>query len=231
MAETEALTFEKVWAMFQETDRKFQETDRQFKETDRQFKETDRQFKETDRKFQETREQIKDTDRHFMESKERIDQALEKMSQKVKETTEQMGKLNNNFGELAEHLVAPNIMEKFNLLGFSFEQISQNHVIKNASKQCIAEIDILLENGDTVMAVEVKAKPTQKDVKDHINRMEKMRIYADLRGDKRKLLGAIAAVIAPSNEKKYALEQGFFVIEPSGDTFNITPPPYQPKEW
>ncbi|MDR2258459.1 MAG: hypothetical protein LBE14_04850, partial [Treponema sp.] len=36
------LTFEKVWAMFQETDRKFKETDRQFKETDRKFKETDR---------------------------------------------------------------------------------------------------------------------------------------------------------------------------------------------
>ncbi len=43
-------TFEKVWQMFQETDKKFQETDRQFKETDRQFKETDRQFRETDKK-------------------------------------------------------------------------------------------------------------------------------------------------------------------------------------
>ncbi len=40
------LTFEKVWLMFQETDKKFQETDRIMKE---QSKETDRKFQETDR--------------------------------------------------------------------------------------------------------------------------------------------------------------------------------------
>ncbi len=44
--------FERVWQMFQETDRKFQETDRKFQETDRKFK-------ETDRKIQESAEQLK----------------------------------------------------------------------------------------------------------------------------------------------------------------------------
>lgn len=39
---TEKLDFEKVWLMFQETDRKFQETAQQFQETDKKFKETDR---------------------------------------------------------------------------------------------------------------------------------------------------------------------------------------------
>jgi hypothetical protein len=34
-----------------------------------------------------------------------------------------------------------------------------------------------------------------------------------------------------ANVKKYALNQGFYVIEPSGETFNITPPNGQPKEW
>ena len=53
------LSFEKVWLMFQETDKKFQETDKRFQETDRilseKFKETDRmlseKFKETDKKL------------------------------------------------------------------------------------------------------------------------------------------------------------------------------------
>ena len=31
--------------------------------------------------------------------------------------------------------------------------------------------------------------------------------------------------------KKYALGQGLYVIEPSGETFNITPPNGKPKEW
>jgi hypothetical protein len=34
-----------------------------------------------------------------------------------------------------------------------------------------------------------------------------------------------------SNVKEYALRQGFFVVEPSGETFTITPPNNKPKEW
>ena len=49
------LNFDKVWQMFQETDKKFQETDRLFKEQSselsRKFQETDKQMKETDKKL------------------------------------------------------------------------------------------------------------------------------------------------------------------------------------
>jgi len=81
------------------------------------------------------------------------------------------------------------------------------------------------------MLVEVKTKLTTTDVKDHVKRLEKMRVYADLRGDKRAFLGAVAGVVMTPNAKKYALEQGFYVVEPSGETFNITPPNGKPKEW
>jgi len=51
------LSFESVWQLFQETDKKFQETDKQFKETDRKMQETDRmlseKFRETDKKMKE----------------------------------------------------------------------------------------------------------------------------------------------------------------------------------
>ncbi len=43
------LTFEKVWAMFQETDKMFKETEKSFQETDKKFKETDKKFQETDK--------------------------------------------------------------------------------------------------------------------------------------------------------------------------------------
>lgn len=45
------LSFEKVWLMFQETDKQFKETAKRFKETDKQFKETDKKFQETDKKL------------------------------------------------------------------------------------------------------------------------------------------------------------------------------------
>jgi hypothetical protein len=46
-------------------------------------------------------------------------------------------------------------------------------------------------------------------------------------------LGAVAGVVFSNSEKIYALKKGFYVIELSGDTFNITGPKgnYHPHEW
>ncbi len=45
--------FERVWQMFQETDRRFKETDEKFKETDRKFQESGREFAERLKKTEE----------------------------------------------------------------------------------------------------------------------------------------------------------------------------------
>jgi hypothetical protein len=83
------------------------------------------------------------------------------------------------------------------------------------------------------MIVEVKSKPTTEDVTEHIERMQKVRAHADLHGDKRVFLGAIAGMIIKDNLKQFVLKSGFYVIEPSGDTFTITAPKgeYSPREW
>jgi hypothetical protein len=46
-------------------------------------------------------------------------------------------------------------------------------------------------------------------------------------------LGAVAGVVFSESEKNYAMKNGFYVIEPSGDTFTITKPEgkYHPREW
>jgi hypothetical protein len=43
----------------------------------------------------------------------------------------------------------------------------------------------------------------------------------------------MAGVVFGTGEKTYALKNGFYVIEPSGDTFNITGPggSYHPHVW
>jgi hypothetical protein len=58
-----------------------------------------------------------------------------------------------------------------------------------------------------------------------------MRKYANLRGDKRVFLGAVAGIVVPDEVREYAINQGFYLIEPSGENFNITPPNGKPKEW
>jgi hypothetical protein len=66
-------------------------------------------------------------------------------------------------------------MEKFNALGFTFETIHLGSRIKDREGNFLAEIDLILENDDIVIAVEVKAKPAYSDIKDHITRMEVLR--------------------------------------------------------
>ncbi|MDR2478842.1 MAG: hypothetical protein LBD48_05955 [Treponema sp.] len=81
--------------------------------------------------------------------------------------------------------------------------------------------------------MKLKASPQYDHIKEHIERMEKMRIFANGRGDSRKYLGAVAGIIFNQNEKRFALKCGLYVIEPAGDTFIVTAPEseYQPHEW
>jgi hypothetical protein len=43
----------------------------------------------------------------------------------------------------------------------------------------------MLENGDKAMVIEVKTKLAIERINKHVERLEKMRKYADLHGDKR----------------------------------------------
>jgi hypothetical protein len=196
------LTFEKVWAMFQETDRLIQENAKQMRETDRKMQETDR--------------------------------LVQEVARHIKTTDAQMGKLGNRFGELAEHLVAPNIVQKFNALGFHFDDISGlRRVIEDESSgQKIAEFDILLDNGESIVGVEVKAKPSADDVEDHTRRLRILRLNKDKKNDKRKIYGALAGAIMPDAVKTAALKAGMYVITQTGDTVKIdVPDGFVPKAW
>jgi hypothetical protein len=184
--------------------------------------------------FQEVGEKQKETDRIVKENAQgmkelrEIQKATDRQMQK---TDSELGKLSKRMGEVVEFMVAPNLCEKFKEFGFNFSQSNQNTIVSDKANKISFEIDVKLENYSKAMLVEVKTTPTTEDVKDHLKRLEKMRKYADLHGDKRTFLGAVAGVVITDNVKKYVLKQGFFVIEPSGESFNITPPNGKPKEW
>jgi hypothetical protein len=133
---------------------------------------------------------------------------------------------------MVEYMVIPNLVAKFDELGFTFTKANRTE-ITDRKHNIITEVDAFLENGDTVMIVEIKTKPSVEDINGHIERMEKLRAYADLHDDQRKYLGAVAGVVFNNSEKTYALKKGFYVLEPSGDTFNITEPKgdYYPHVW
>ena len=177
-------------------------------------------LQETDRIVKDIAERQKETDRQMKET-----------DRQMKEYNKRFGDFTKRFGEVVEYMIAPNLREKFREYGFKFHEAMSDRVFSDDDDNALFEVDIFLQNGDKAMLVEVKTKLTTEDVKDHVKRLEKMRDYADLHGDKRTFLGAVAGAVLTSNVKKYALGQGFYVIEPSGETFNITPPNGKPKEW
>jgi hypothetical protein len=205
---------ETIWAILQNVTQLQEENTLGLKELRESQKETDRIIKESQ----------KETDRILKESQKETDR-------QIKDYNKRFGDLTKRFGEVVEYMIAPNLQEKFREFGFIFQKTNSGTVVSDYENDIFLEIDVMLENGDKAMLVEVKTKLSTEDVKDHIKRLEKMRTYADFHNDKRKFLGAVAGVVMTPNVKKYALEHGFYVIEPSGETFNITPPKGRPKEW
>ena len=186
-------------------------------------------FKETDQKFKETAQTIKETNQTIKENAQRSKET----ERYLKRLGRQMGDLHHSFGEIAEHLVAPGIADRFNELGYKFDAVSPGgHRILDEKGKIKTEIDIVLENSDCIMAVEVKTKPKVQDNEHHIKRLEILREHRNKHNDKRTIKGAIAGAVFGSMEKQAVLEAGLYAIEQSGDTMKLDlPDGFIPKEW
>ena len=220
------LTFEDVWAALMEDREQMKKKSEQWEKESEQWKEQLRVESEQRKKESEQR-------------KKKWDEEMEALARRFKETdrisrrvSKQMGGLHNRFGELAEHLVAPGILKRFNDLGYHFEGVSRDLQIVDEGGRAKSEIDILLENGEYIMAVEVKTRPAEKDIERHAKRLEILREHRDKLNDKRKIRGAIAGAVFPAEVKEAARAAGFYVLEQSGDTMKMDiPPGFTPADW
>ncbi|GHT97695.1 hypothetical protein FACS1894142_2770 [Spirochaetia bacterium] len=186
--------------------------------------------------FQETRRIIDEVGRRQAEltkKMEETDRQMEETGRRMKETDKRVGELTNRYGEISEHMIVPNLKLSFKALGYTFEKCGPNVKIESFTHGIFAEADAVLENGDSVMVVEIKTKLRTDDIDDHVKRMEKFRAHADFHNDKRKYYGAIAGIVMSESEKAYALKKGFYLLEPVGETFTITVPhgPGAPRAW
>jgi len=209
-AEEAKPTFESAWAMIQQLAKSTEES---------------RKAAEESRKRAE--EHQKNVDRILQE----LAESREKSTREIKELNQRMGNMSNSFGATMEMLMTPDLTPKFRKMGYKFTSCTRNKEI-NEDERTVAEVDVLLENGEYALAVEVKSKPKQGDIKEHLKRMKILRRYADRHGDKRQFLGAIAAPEFSNGMRDKILEAGFFVIEASGEAVNVTVPKgFEPRKW
>jgi len=222
------ITFEQVWAVLMKDREQMNERradiDREMHERQERQAEFERERQKRRAEFErEMRENQAAFDRRIQET-ERI------LKEQGKEINNRIGSLTNLFGDFTLGMVVPKLREKFTDLGIIFLKSSPNVVIEDKKNNLCLEIDILLENGDKAMLVEVKTKLTTDRISKHVERLEKMRKYADLHGDKRVFVGAVAGFAITEEVRTSALSQGFYIIEPDGENFIITPPGNL-KEW
>ncbi|WP_089723905.1 hypothetical protein [Candidatus Thiosymbion oneisti] len=214
MMET-ALNFEKVWQLFQETDRKFQDTDRKFQDTDRKFQDTDRKFQETDRKFQDTDRKFQETDRILRETDKKM-KALQDLFE-------------GQWGKLMESLVEGDLVHLLGKRGIQVQDTSTRR--KGCRNGENYEFDIIAHDGEEIVIVEVKTTLRVGLVDKFIERLHRARHYLP-EYSTHKVLGAVAYLRAEQASDQYAQNQGLFVIRATGDSAAIVNPVgFQPRQF
>ncbi|MDR0908567.1 MAG: hypothetical protein LBM77_02265 [Spirochaetaceae bacterium] len=160
----------------------------------------------------------------------KTDEQIRQLTEDVKEVSKNVGGVGNSLGNIMEGIYTAKICPKFNAFGYTFTKVANGLVYYRDDGKMLCEIDAFLENGDFVMAVEVKSKCEMKDINDHLKRLEKIRLYFDQHGDKRKILGCIAACLITNKLIKAAEDNGLYVIVQTGENVEIVEKPGEFKE-
>jgi hypothetical protein len=167
----------------------------------------------------------------------RVDQTgayVKEVAARVDRVTANVGGLNRSMGELIETLIAARLWEKFDAYPYDFRRAYQRVPLYDENDQVRTDIDILLTNGDYVMAVEVKASLHRADEVDrHLKRMELILKYPPDQGKGKIVLGAMAGGIVDPDIQAYAQSVGFFVLELTGESVRLATPPegFKPRQW
>ena len=222
---TPAPTFDDVWRIIQELAKTQKETERSFKETERSIKEADLRYQSMRDEF--AREAKERDDKAAREAKERDD----KTDLLFKAVNKQIGDLGGRLGQFVEEMVRPAAVRLFRQRGLDVHQVMKNLTAYDDFGQYRSEVDLLVINNKTAIAVECKSNLSIDDVNEHLERMNIFKVcykqYAEF-----SLLGAVAAMVIPDDVGRYAYKQGLFVIAQNGETMLIrNDEKFSPKEW
>ena len=216
------ITQDDIEANFERIQKAHEETERALRESIENTEKLKESIERTNNRLDESIEKSNTRlDESIEKSNTRLDEYIDKASRKIFKS---IGGITRTIGKMSESMLIPNLMDKFKRLGFTFEIVSRRRKIYTDEHEVLTEMDTFLENTTQAMAVEVKTTLRRDEVDWHVGRMEKIRRHADLRGDKRLFYGAMAAAVIDDEIKRYALSQGFYLIEPSGEDIRIIEP-------
>ncbi|MDR2694374.1 MAG: hypothetical protein LBB74_09215 [Chitinispirillales bacterium] len=192
------------------------ETSRELRQTMKELSESvDKTTKELSESVDKTMKELSESvDKTTKELSESVDKTTKDLSESVDKLNSNVGGINNSLGKVTELVLLPGLMETLNTqFGYQFDNISPNKIFTAGGKQ-YAEVDLFLENGEAVMAVEVKTWAIRDDVSKHVNRMGRLREHETKAGLTGKTIyAAIAGITFDDDARELARALGMYLVE------------------
>ncbi|MBF0438729.1 MAG: DUF3782 domain-containing protein [Magnetococcales bacterium] len=160
-----------------------------------------------------------------------LDRQMRETDRKIKEVSSQIGDLGGRWGDFVEGIVAPACDRLFTERGIAVHRVSSRVKGKSLDGMRRMEIDLLVDNTDSVVLVEVKSNLTVDDVKDHLKRLSGFKEFFP-RYVTSRVYGAVAGIVISAEADQFAMKKGLFVIVQSGETVKlVNPQDFKPKSW
>lgn len=165
------------------------------------------------------------------ESQLEADRRFSKTDKQLKALAKQLGEHGNRLGEFVEERVRPAVVKLFQARGLPVHQVQSNLVAYGDDRQSRMEIDLLVVNTDTVIAVECKSRLSCEDVDEHLVRLASFKdCFPQYKPYT--LLGGVAAMVLAEDVSRHAYRKGLFVLAQSGDGMEIrNEAPFEPTSW
>jgi hypothetical protein len=168
--------------------------------------------------FRESERQRQEYQRASEQAMAELRRTVEETAKQVAQTNKQVGGLTSRWGEFVENLVKPAAAKLFRAQGIDVHHTALR--VEAQDEKGSIEIDILVENGNEVVAIEVKSHLEVRDVKRFLQTLERFK-EAFPKYQNYKLYGAVAGIKIDERSDSFATQEGLFVIEPAGDSVVI----------
>ncbi len=183
-----------------------------------------------DRQAKEFHQRLLESDKSIEKSRKELDESFKKSRA---EFDKRLGELAGTWGKFVAEMVKPKIIELFKDKGIQIRTTLQN-VEGFVDNERYYEIDLLLINSETAVAVEIKSSLSVADVKEHLERLNKIQKVQPERINLKgvTLYGAVAGMIVENDADRYAYKHGLFVLRQKGNLVEImNDEKFIPKEW
>lgn len=157
------------------------------------------------------------------------DRRLAKLERIAANTSREVAGLTSRWGQFVENLVEPAVVRLFQDRGIAVQETYRR--MKSSRPGAAMEIDIFAVDGTVAVAIEVKARLSQRDVEDFLGKLGRFK-QAFPHQASYQIYGAVAGIEIDAGVDRYAYQQGLFVIKQSGDTVAIAnDTAFRPTAW